>query len=103
MAELLGEEVGHVDVGLFGLGEADVVPESVGESFEDDELGVVAVLEEGAVEDGGAAEEEVAGAGDEESWGHAVEIGVEGREDGVFGIGRAEVLGVESIVFGEWE
>ena len=43
MAELAGEEVCHIAVGLFCFWKADVVPEGVGKAFEDDELGVVAV------------------------------------------------------------
>lgn len=95
VAELLVEELGHVGIGLFGFGEAYVIPEGVGEAFEDDELGVVAAAEKGPVEDGCTAEEEVAAAGDEEGWRHVVEIGVEGRKDGVFGVGGAEVFGIE--------
>lgn len=91
--QLLGEEVGHVAVGFFGLGEADVIPEGVGKGFEDDEAGVVSTAEEGAMQDAGPAEENVATAGDEQGWGHAVEVGVEGRENGVFGVGGASVLG----------
>lgn len=89
-----GEEVGHVGVGLAGLGEADVVPEGVGEGFEDDKVGVDAVAEEGAVEDSGSAEQEVAAAGDEKGGRKAVEVGVEGREHGVAGAGGADVLSV---------
>lgn len=88
------EEVGHVLVGFVGFGEADVVPEGVGEGFEDDEVGVDAVAEEGSVKDGGAAEQEVAAAGDEEGGSEAVEVGVEGGEDGVAGAGGADVFGV---------
>ena len=90
--ELLGEEIGHVGVGFFGFGEADVVPEGVRERLEDDESGIVSAAKEGALKDGSAAEQEVAGAGDEERGGHAVEVGVEGREDGIFGVGGAGVL-----------
>ena len=55
MAELASEKVCHVAVGLFCFWKTDVVPECVREALEDDELGVVAVSDEGAMEDGGAA------------------------------------------------
>ena len=55
MAELTGEEVCHIAVGLFCFWKADVVPEGVREAFEDYELGVVAAADEGAVKNGGAA------------------------------------------------
>jgi len=69
----------------------------VGETFEDDEAGVVSAAKEGAVKDAGAAEEDVAAAGDEESGRHAVEVGVEGREDCIFGVCGAGVLGAAGL------
>ena len=72
---MLGEEVGHDGVGLAGLREGDIVPEGVGQTFKDDEAGVHCVAEEGALEDGGATEEHVSCAGDEESWRQVVEVG----------------------------
>jgi hypothetical protein len=99
--QLPGEEVCHVAVGFFGLGEADVVPEGVGEGFEDDEAAVVSAAEESAMEDSGAAEQDVAAAGDEECRRHAVEVSIEGREDWVFGIGGTGVLGAAGLGAGD--
>ena len=88
------EEGSHVGVGLAGFGEAYVVPEGMGEGFKDDEASVDAVAEKGAVKDGGAAEQKIAGAGDEEGGRKAVEVGEDGREDGIARIGGADVLKV---------
>ena len=44
------------------------------------------------MEDGCSAQEQVAAAGDEERGRHVVEIGVEGREHGVFRVGAADVF-----------
>ncbi len=89
-----GEEGCHVGVGFAGFGEGYVIPEGVGKGFEDDEAGVDVVAEKGAVEDGGAAEQQVAGAGEEEGGWEAVEVGKDGGEYGVSGVGGADVFGV---------
>lgn len=96
------EEGGHVGVGFAGLGEAHVVPEGVREGFEHDQAGVDAVPEKGAVEEGSAAEQEVAGAGEEEGGWEAVEIGEDGGEHGVAGVRGADVLGVEGLAGLGW-
>ena len=103
MAELAGEKICHIAVGLFCFWKADVVPEGVRESFEDYEPGVVAAANEGAVKDGSAAEEQVAAAGDEECWRHIVEIREEGRDHWVLGIRAADVFDVEGLLFGDGE
>ncbi len=41
VAEIFGEKIGHEVQGFGGFGELEVVPEGVGQGFEDDELGVV--------------------------------------------------------------
>ena len=103
MAELAGEEVFHIAVGLFCFWKADVVPECVREAFEDYEPGVVAVADEGAMEDSCSAEEKVAATGDEECGRHVVEIGEEGRDNGVLGICAADVFEVEGLLIGDGE
>lgn len=72
------EEVGHDVVCFFGFGECGVVPECVGQSFEDYELDVDSRTEVGAMEDGGAAEENIAPAGDEEGGWESFEICIQG-------------------------
>ena len=57
---MLEHEVGHDVVGFDGFGKGRVVPEGVGQGVEDDEMGIDAGVEVGAVEVGGAAEEQVA-------------------------------------------
>ena len=102
VVDMGAEEGGHVGVGFAGFGESYVVPEGVGEGFEDDEAGVYALAEEGAVKDGGAAEQEIAGAGDEEGGWETVQIGEDGGEDGIVWVGGADVLGVEGLAGCGW-
>jgi hypothetical protein len=87
--QVLEEEVGHDVAGFDGFGESGVVPEGVGKGVEDDEAGVDAGAEIGTVEVGGAAEQGVAFAGDEEGGREAVQVSVDGGEDRVFGVGFA--------------
>src|SRR5215470_18191290 len=88
------EEMGNDLVGLSGFRQVDVIPERMWQSLKDNELSVGSCLEEGTMQDRGSAEEQVASAGDEEGWWHAAQISVDGREDGVFGIGVADIFGV---------
>ena len=103
MAELAGEKVCHIAVGLFCFGKTDVVPEGVRKTFEDDESGVVAVADESAMEDGGSTEEKIAATGDEEGWRHVVEIGEEGRDDRIVRIRTADVFEIEGLLIGNGE
>ena len=54
--EIFVEEGGHELIGFQSFGECGVVPESVGQRFEHDELRVNSGAQIGAVEDGGPAE-----------------------------------------------
>lgn len=99
MAEFLCEEFGHVVEGLGGFGELEVVPEGVGKRLKDNELGVNVGAEEGAMEKSGVAEEQIARAGNEQSWGQAFEIGEEGREDGIFAVGVAGVFLADRLIW----
>src|SRR5580704_5195541 len=64
--EMPHKEMRHEAVGFFRLGKIGVVPEGVRKAFEDDELRVViAGAQKSAVEDGGAAEKNIASARDE--------------------------------------
>lgn len=98
ISELRLKEVGHEVEGFGGFGELEVVPEGVGQGFEDDELRVDVGAEQGAMEDGGVAEEEITGAGDEEGGGHTLEVGVERGEDGVFAVGVAGIFVADAVI-----
>lgn len=78
MAYFFVEKLGHDSEGFRRLGKLEVIPEGVGEGLEDDETGVDAGAEEGAMEEGGVAEEEVARAGDEKAGRHAFQVGEDG-------------------------
>lgn len=97
MVDVLIEEGGHVGVGFAGFRQADVVPEGVRQGLVDDEAGVHLVVQEGAVEDGGATEQQVAGAGEEEGGREAVKIGEDRGEDGIARIGGADVLRIKRL------
>ena len=90
-------------VGFDGFGKRGLVPEGVPEGVEDYEAGVDAGAEVGAVEVDGAAEERVAGGGYEEGWREPVQVSVDGREDGVSGIGCADVVGIVRAAIGRLE
>jgi hypothetical protein len=66
-AEMLGQEICQELIGFIGFGKRRIIPESVGQGFEDDELRVNSGAKISAVQDGGAAQENVASAGDEKS------------------------------------
>src|ERR1700722_2751730 len=59
LRQLFGEEVGHQVVGFEGLGEFGAVPEGVGQGVVNDQAGVVTCVQEGSVEVGCAAQEQV--------------------------------------------
>src|SRR5579884_420484 len=71
LSEMRVKEVRHDFVCVARLGQVHVVPESVGQSLEDNELGVHSCLQEGLMQNGGSTQEQVAGAGDEEGWGQS--------------------------------
>ena len=103
MAEFGGEEICHIAVGLFCFWKADVVPECVWKTFEDDELGVVVATDEGAMKDSCSAEEKVSATSDKEGGGHVVEVGEEGGDDGVLGIRAADVFEIKGFLIGDGE
>ena len=61
---LLIEELRHQFQRFFCLRQLEVIPESVREGFEDDQLRVVSGLQQRAMKNCGAAEQDVAAAGD---------------------------------------
>jgi hypothetical protein len=99
------KELGHEVEGFRGFGKFEVIPVGVRESFEDDELGVNSSAKKSAVEESRVAEKKVTRAGDEESGRHALEVGVDGGQDGISAVGvagvflpdgRMGILGLES-------
>ena len=56
LAQVLIEEMGHGFVSFLGFGEGGVIPEGVGQGFEDDEVGLIPGVAIGTVEDGRATE-----------------------------------------------
>ena len=75
-----------------GFGEFEVVPEGVGKSFEDDELGVDVGVKQSPMKERGIAEQKIASAGNEESGRKALEVGEDGRENWVAAVGVAGVF-----------
>ena len=64
-AQVRVKEAGHYLFGLFRFGQLDIVPECVRERFKDDELGVDTGAQKRPVQDGGAAQQQVASTRDE--------------------------------------
>src|SRR5579859_6311556 len=92
VADLIIEKLGHDSEGFRRFGELEVIPEGVRKGLENYQMGVDAGAEEGAMEEGGVAEEKVARAGDEKARRHAFQVGEDGGEDGVFSVGVAGVF-----------
>lgn len=77
---MLFEERSHQLIGFFGFGERGIVPERVGQRFENDELRVNSGVEISTMENRRAAEQQIASASDKESWRKAGKVGVHGRQ-----------------------
>jgi hypothetical protein len=56
-AHIAVEEVGHDLQSFFGFGQLKVIPESMRQRFEDNELGIVSSGQKSAVQNGGVAEQ----------------------------------------------
>lgn len=81
------KEIGHEMIRFYRLWEIRVVPEGVGKGVEDNKAGIDTGAETGAMQIRGAAQQRVPLTGDEQCGWQTVQVGVDRRKHGIFGIG----------------
>lgn len=94
--DFLVEELGHQLEGFARFGKLEVIPEGVGQGFVNHESRFIIGAQQGAMENRGVAQQQVARAGDQQGWRHAVQIREDRRKNGVLWIRAGRIF------TGEW-
>src|SRR5258708_6787105 len=92
LAEMFFKECGHQLVGFLGFGKRGIVPESVWQRFENYQVCVDSIAKVGTVQDGGAAQQEIAATGDKQRSRKPSVIGVKRRKNWIGKCRRSDVL-----------